>query len=965
MAQHPSIRESLLILARLAFFIPGGLSGQEIDFAAEVAPILEKKCLSCHNPNSMKGEFSMATLEDILTADEDYLKPGNSADSTLYWITLPLEEGEPPEMPKEGDPLTEHESELLAAWIDAGAEWSDGLILKEASKGDKSWWAYQPISEPKLESIDAYIAAELQKKGLSMNPPADRRNLIRRATYDLTGLPPSPKEVEAFVNDSDPQAYEKLIDRLLASEHYGERWGRHWLDVVRFAESGGYEHNFFVYDLWPFRDYVIRSLNEDKPFDVFIREHIAGDVLGKENPDIEIGAAFLTAGPFERAPNQEPAQAAQTRANHLNEMISATGEAFLGMTLGCARCHDHKFDPVSQEDYYGLYATFAGIRHGSVPWATPEAKQAHADLLRPLEKQLSDLEMELVALRDAVLQRSRENTANFEKLWTRPPVDRRGTEERFNPVEAKFVRFVCESQDLDLFTNKGHKIDEFEVWSAENNPRNVALSTNGGKATGESRISEELPALYVAEQAIDGDYDSRYYADGPELTIELAEPAMVDRVVFSSARRGGAPGHTKYLFVAEYSIEVSLDGQSWQEVAHGRDRKPVPKKYANPNSALQPEFMSHLDFRLLRLGKTEKEKQTEKEIRREIDQLKEKIESIESLPTAFLGTRLPEDAQGPFNIFIGGSPQRRGYEVVPASLSTLDRVMPTYRLAGNADESQRRLALAKWLTDPENPLTPRVLANRIWQYHFGIGIVDTPNDFGYMGGEPTHPELLDFLAFKLIENNWQLKAMHKLLMLSKTYRQSSAWNTNSAKVDADSRLLWRFPPRRLSAEEIRDTFLSLSGQLDPTMGGPGFRLYDFMLDTVTTYIPLDNHGPETYRRAIYHHNARASVVDLMTDFDQPDCTLSVPRRTQTTTPLQALTMMNHSFTRDMADHFTLRVREQVPEDLDKQVQAVFQIAYHRQADEGELNQSLKVVEEFGLRALCRAILNSSELIYLN
>lgn len=965
MAQHSSIRESLLILVRLAFFISGGLSGQEVDFATEVAPILEKKCLSCHNPNLVKGEFSMATLQDILTADEDYLKPGNSADSTLYWITLPLEEGEPPEMPKEGDPLTEYESELLAAWIDAGAEWPDGLILKEASKGDKSWWAYQPISEPKLESIDAYIAAELQKKGLSMNPPADRRNLIRRATYDLTGLPPSPEEVEAFVNDPDPQAYEKLIDRLLASKHYGERWGRHWLDVVRFAESGGYEHNFFVYDLWPFRDYVIRSLNEDKPFDVFIREHIAGDVFGRGNPDIEIGAAFLTAGPFERAPNQEPAQAAQTRANHLNEMISATGEVFLGMTLGCARCHDHKFDPVSQEDYYGLYATFAGIRHGSVSWATQEAKQARADLLRPLEKRLSDLELELVALQDTVLQRSRENIANFEKHWTRPPVDRRGTVERFNPLEAKFVRFVCESQDLNLFSNKGHKIDEIEVWSAENNPRNVALSTNGGKATGESRVSEELPGLYVARQAIDGDYDSQYYADGPALTIELAEPAIVDRVVFSSARRGGVPGHTKYLFVAEYRIEVSLDGQSWQEVAHGRDRKPVPKKYANPNAAVQPEFMSHLDFRLTRLGQTEEEKQTEKDIRREIKQLKEKIESIEPLPTAFLGTRLSQDAQGPFNIFIGGSPQRRGYEVVPASLSTLDRAMPTYRLAGNVDESQRRLALAKWLTDPENPLTPRVLANRIWQYHFGIGIVDTPNDFGYMGGEPTHPELLDFLASKLIENNWQLKAMHKLLMLSETYRQSSAWNTNSAKVDADSRLLWRFPPRRLSAEEIRDTFLSLSGQLDTTMGGPGFRLYDFMLDTVTTYIPLDNHGPETYRRAIYHHNARASVVDLMTDFDQPDCTLSAPRRTQTTTPLQALTMMNHSFTRDMADHFALRVRKQVPEDLDKQVQAAFQIAYHRQPDEGELKQSLKVVKDHGLRALCRAILNSSELIHVN
>lgn len=960
-----SIRTSLRWIVSIGMLASPKLHGQGVEFATELAPILEKKCVSCHNPNLMKGDLSMATLEDILAADQDILKPGNSADSALHWITVPLEEGEPPEMPQEGEALTEQEANLLAAWINAGAEWPDGLVLREASKADKSWWAYQPLSKTRLESIDAYVVATLQENGLSMNPPAERRSLIRRATYDLTGLPPSPEEVESFMNDSDPQAYEALIDRLLASQHYGERWGRHWLDVVRFAESGGYEHNFFVYNLWPFRDYVIRSLNEDKPFDAFIREHLAGDVFGKGIPDVEIGAAFLTAGPFERAPNQEPAQAAQTRANHLNEIINATGEAFLGMTLGCARCHDHKFDPVSQEDYYGLYATFAGVRHGSVPWTTLEAKQAHSDRIGPLEQRLSDLDSELKSLQTNILQRAQENRSDLEELWWRPPVDRRGTEERFAPVQAKFVRFVCESQDLDLFRNTGHKLDEFEIWSAGDSPRNVALSVNGGKASGKSRVSEELPELYTAQRAIDGDYDSRYYADGPELTIELAEPTWIDKVAFSSARVGGAPEHTKYLFVAEYRIEISLDGESWTELAHGRDRLPVPKKYANPNRDVKPKFMSHLDYRRIQMGKTKEETLTEQNLRAEITRLNEQLDRIEPLPTAFLGSRLPEDAQGPFRIFIGGSPQRQGHEVAPASLSTLDQVTPGYRLEGETDESKRRLTLAEWITHPDNPLTPRVLANRIWQYHFGAGIVDTPNDFGYMGGRPTHPELLDFLASQLIENDWQLKSMHKLIMLSDSYRQSSDWSSDSAQMDADSRLLWRFPPRRLTAEEIRDTFLTLSGKLDTIMGGPGFRLYDFWLDTVTTYVPLDEHGPETYRRAIYHHNARASVVDLMTEFDQPDCTLSAPRRTQTTTPLQALTLMNHSFTRDMADYFASQVHEQFPEDTEKQVQTVFQIAYQRSADEEELTKSTEVVQEHGLRALCRAILNSSELIYLN
>ena len=635
------------------------------------------------------------------------------------------------------------------------------------------------------------------------------------------------------------------------------------------------------------------------------------------------------------------------------------------MTLGCARCHDHKFDPISQEDYYGLYATFSGIRHGSVPWATPEAKRAQAERLEPLQRQVEELEQQLEALQEVVLQRSRQNLAAFESQWTRPPIHRTGTEDRFEPVEAKFVRLICQAQDLNLFTNKGHKIDEFEIWSAGENSRNVALASNGGKASGKARRAEDLPDAYGPQLTIDGKFGSRYFADGPELTIELAEPTTIDRVFFSSARVEGASGHAKFIFLAEYRIEVSPDGETWREVAHGRNRKPVAKKYDNPNKAVQLDFMGHLDYRLIQLGMTEGERLKVQALEHQIRALKEEIESVEALPTAFLGTRLAQDAKGPFHIFTGGSPMRPGYQVVPASLSALDQVVPTYQLPAETEESDRRLALAEWVIHPDNPLTPRVLANRIWHYHFGSGIVETPNDFGYMGGRPSHPDLLDFLATKLIENNWQLKAMHKLVMNSKAYRQSSAWNDKSASVDADSRLLWRFPPRRLSAEEIRDTFLHVSGKLNKSMGGPGFRLYRFMFDTVTTYVPLDKHGPETYRRAIYHHNARASVVDLMTDFDQPDCTLSVPRRSQTTTPLQALTLMNHSFTVDMAESFASRIEQSFPDHTNRQVAAIFKIAFQRSPGADELARSVKVVGDHGLRALCRAVLNSSELLHID
>lgn len=956
---------SVVLAAHLAIGLAGTSIGQELDFTADIAPILEKKCLGCHNPNILKGDFSMATLEDIRLAGEDMLIPGNSEDSMLHWITLPSGPDEPPDMPEDGEPLTSEEADLLAAWIDAGADWPDGLVLKEASKADKSWWAYQPIGAPKHDSIDAYIQDRLSEEGLGMNQEADRRTLIRRATYDLIGLPPTPEEVAAFVNDTDPNAYGRLIDRLLASPHYGERWGRHWLDVVRFGESVGFEQNWIIKDLWPFRDYVIDSLNEDKPFDVFIREHLAGDVIANGDPEIEIGSAFLVAGPYDTVNNQDAVQAAQIRANTLDEIINASGEAFLGMTLSCARCHDHKFDPISQADYYRAYATFSGVRHGSVPWATPEQKRARSQKLKPLNEEKSRLESDLEALRTKVLERSGENLAQFEANWVRPPVDRTGTEDRFEPVLAKRVRLVCESMDLNPESNTGFRIDEFEIWSTEDQPRNVALSSNGGVASGKAREIEDFPNAYGVQHTNDGEIGFRFIATSDYLEIELVEPTEIDRVFFSSAQGEEAPDLFKFSFVADYRIEVSMDGEEWSEVAHGRDRQPIGKKPLNPARNDENTNLSHLEHRLLSLGITEAESARQAELKRELAKVKREINSVPDLPTAWVGKRSEEDGKGPFSIFVGGDPQKQGSQVTPASLSTLSESLPGYQLPENAPESERRLAYAQWITSSDNPLTPRVLANRLWHYHFGTGIVDTPNDFGYMGGRPTHPELLDFLASELIENDWRIKPLHRMIMQSDAYRQSSEWRPDGAEIDSDSRLLWRFPPRRLSAEEIRDTLLVMSDKLDTEPGGPGFRLYYYMRDNVSTYEPLDQFDPETYRRSVYHQNARASVVDLMTDFDQADCTLSQPRRSQTTTPLQALTMMNHSFTLDMATALADRARSKAGDELVKQVEAVFELAYQRLPGNEERTRSLEAGQEHGLEALCRAIINSSELIYLD
>ena len=945
--RHPTTIATLALLC-LAF---NSADSRAVDFEKDIKPLLETKCLGCHNPNIAKGDLVLSEKNLVVGAETELVVSGKPLHSDLFLAVTSDEPGGKPSMPEEGDPLTESETDLLKRWIESGAEWPDGLVLREASKADKSWWAYQPLAESKHAEIDAYLEEELAEQSLEMNPPADRRVLIRRATYDLTGLPPSPEEVAAFVADKDPTAYGKLIDRLLASPHYGERWGRHWLDVVRFGESRGFERNLIIDNAWPFRDYVIDSINADKPFDLFIREHIAGDVFGKGNPEVEIGTAFLVNGPYDDVGNQDAVQKAQIRANILDEIINATSEAFLGMTVGCARCHDHKFDPIAQTDYYRLYATFAGVRHGERELVTPEEKQAYEDKVRPLNTEKTVLEKRKGEISATIRARAKGKVDELAKNWKRPKVDRTGTEETFDSKTAKFIRLVSEGLDSNPAVAGGFRIDEFEAWTTGKNARNVALASNGATASGAARKIEDFANAYGPQLAIDGKPGARYIPTGTTLTIEFARPEKIGRVLFSSARGESTPEHRKFVFVSDYRIEVSDDGKEWEKVADGSDRKPVSDSHAN--------------FRAQKTVTTSEDVSALAEVNREIARVTKDLAAIEAPQKVWIGTRNKEDAAGPFHLFIGGSPQKKGESIVPASLSTLQEVAPEYALPPEAAEAERRRQLADWIVHPDNPLAPRVLANRIWQYHFGTGIVDTPNDFGYMGGRPTHPELLDFLAMRLKESDWRIKPLHREIMLSRAYQQSSAWRDDAGSIDGDSRLLWRFPPRRLSAEEIRDTILSVSGSLDLKMGGPGFRLYRFMQDNVCTYEPLDEHGPGTYRRAVYHQNARSSVVDLMTDFDQPDCAFSTPERSETTTPLQALTLLNHDFTLDMAETLAGRIQENAGGKTEAQVNEAFRIAFQRQPDPEEARKSITAVDDLGLQAFCRALLNANELIYLD
>lgn len=936
-----------------------GPAAPRIDAAKEIAPLFERHCLRCHKPDQRAGDLSLATPADLLEAE--LLVPGDAEASYLLEVVT-SHGGKRPDMPKDGDPLSADEIALVSRWIQEGAAWPEGLVLREQSKADASFWSLQPLAsvvppvtesapdEWQAQAIDRFIYARLATEGLAPNPPADPRTLIRRATFDLTGLPPTPAEVAAFVADHSPEAYANLIDRLLASPAYGEHWGRHWLDVVRFGESRGYERNQIIKNLWPFRDYVIRSIQADKPFDQFIREHLAGDVVAADDPEREVGVAFLVAGPYDDVGNQDPVKAAQIRADTIDEMIRATGEAFLGLTVGCARCHDHKFDPIVAADYYRFYAAFAGVRHGERPISTAAAREERSAKLKPLVAAQKKLESQRKELETAIQTASAARAAEIEATWKRPKISRQRTEEGFLPVEAKQVRLVVLSQEKNLDTATNYRIDEFEIYTADEESANVALASAGATAAGASRTANDFQDAYGPKLTIDGQYGVRWIASGPELTITLAEPQLIDRVVFSSDRNDVAQKNDVALFVAEYEIQVSLDGKAWTTVAASHDRQPVSAE--------------HRQRRLQRLATSAEDQAKLADIDRQLTGVRKEIAAVPNLPSWWVGKMEP--APGPFPIFIGGDPQRKGTPVEFGGVAVLEDVVPPFSLAPTATPEMRRQALADWLVQPSHPLTWRVLANRIWHYHFGTGIVDTPSDFGYMGGRPTHPELLDWLTGELVRGGYRLKPLHRAIMLSQTYQQTSTHREAAARLDADSRLLWRFPPRRLTAEAIRDAMLLAAGKLDRRQGGPGFQLYRYLQDNVSTYIPLEVHGPETYRRAVYHHTARAAPVDLLADFDAPDCAFSTPRRATTTTPLQALALYNHRFTLDMSMALAARIEcETAAGDVAAQVRQAFQHCFGRDPSEAEHAACLRVAQEHGLRAVCRVLFNANEFIQID
>ena len=730
----------------------------------------------------------------------------------------------------------------------------------------------------------------------------------RRTSLDSTS------QRHAFVDDPAPEAYEKLVDRLLASPRYGERWGRHWLDVVRFADTHGFEMNQPRPNAWPYRDWVIRSLNEDKPYDRFVFEQIAGDSCGADE-----ATGFLVAGPYDQVKSPDPVLTAQQRADELHDIVSTTGSAFLGLTVGCARCHDHKFDPISQADYYRMVAVFAGVQHGDRALRGPDEPQR--------EKQADELRRALAALDTRIDQL--QPLADPAARDARPPVSPLRNVDRFEPAEAKFVRFTI------LATNNLQPcVDELEIYSSGEAPTNVALVSAGAKLTS----SGDYPGnpIHKLEHLNDGRYgNGRSWISNEEgkgwVRVELPKATRVDRVAWGRDREGKFTDR----LATRYRIEVSTDGTAWRLVASSDDR--LTTTPSGTTGVLAPSDLVA-------------QKQA----------LEQKLKDLTAQPMAYAGTF---SSPPQTHRLQRGDPMQPMEAVAPGGLETVGAKLA---LGAEASERERRVALAKWVTDPSNPLTARVIVNRLWHYHFGRGIVATPSDFGKMGAKPTHPELLDWLATELVVQGWRLKPIHRLIVTSATYRQSIASRAEAASVDADATLLWRYPPRRLEAEAIRDAVLFVSGKLDlGAAGGPGFSVFKPNDNYVRVYDPKDEFGPAEWRRMVYQFKPRMQQDGTFGAFDCPDAAQVAPKRSSSTTPLQALNLMNGPFVMQQARFFAGRLKKEAGEAPGAQVGRAFAVAFGREPSGQEREAAEKLVREHGLAALCRALFNANEFLYVN
>ncbi len=844
-------------------------------------------------------------------------------------------------MPPEGKPLTASESDRVRRWIADGAPWQEH-------------WSFQtprPQTVPQVKNrdwvrnpIDAFILESLEANGLQPNQPADPRALIRRATYDLTGLPPTPEEVEEFVGHfasgakaSRPgegeKAYQALLERLLASPRYGERWARHWLDVVRYADTNSFERDGKKPHAWRFRDYVIRSFNDDKPYDQFIREQLAGDELPEVTNDSIIATGYYRLGTWD----DEPADRLQARFDVLDDIVATTGQVFLGLTVNCARCHDHKIDPISQRDYYGLVAFFHNITSNGTKGSNLETPlfDSQADRLA-YEQQLRQLQQQRDALQ-----------AELTKIET-----------DFKAAYRNSAAGEVQASDLDdleyrFYRDQWSRIPEFDLIKPETVGRlNVPLfdlaprtrNTDFGFVfTGILKVPQDGEYVFM----LDSDDGSRLFVDGQRVVeYEATHGLGTPQKGVAKLKAGRVPIRLDY-FQRDKNCGLIV---RWSGPG-------VPSRLLSAPLEKEGQRTTNLN----NIGALLKSRGAEllgpvpprryEELQKKLQELKDaKPPADFALVVTEYGAKAPDTF-----VLERGNAHVPGEKVgprFPTLLGGSDVPVPTP--GPEAKTCGRRRELAHWIASAENRLTARVMVNRIWQHHFGRGIVRSPNNFGQLGDSPTHPELLDWLAQQFVEHGWRMKDLHRLIMLSNTYRMSSAKNPTALAKDPTNNLCWRFDMRRLSAEEIRDSIHAVSGRLNLAMYGPG------VYPEISAEVLAGQSNPgagwgksspdEQARRSIYIHVKRSLITPLLADFDFAETDSSCAARFATTQPTQALGMLNGAFVNVQAAELARRLRREVPDDPPAQVRRALQLALSRPPDEASVRRRTRPGEIAGGKA---------------
>jgi hypothetical protein len=1009
---HLPLLLSVVSLASLSFAADTPLpplADKPVDFARDVQPLLARSCYSCHGPMKQKSNFR---LDRRLAAFKggDYgqaIVPHKSEESPLIRYVAGLEDGMlmPPE--GEGKKLTAAEVGILRRWIDDGAAWP---VNPDEEIKPTDWWSLKPLMRPAVPEsgagfqparsgnpIEAFIAAKLREQGLTPSAEADRWTLIRRLTYDLHGLPPKPEDVEAFERDRSPDAYERLVDRLLASPRYGERWARHWLDVVHYGESNGYGMDRPRMNAWPYRDYVIAAFNNDKPYARFVQEQIAADAMFPDQPQLTAALGFAASGPFNQSALVEQVDGTECKKIALNldrdDMVTTVSATFLSMTIHCARCHEHKFDPLTQKDYYRLQAVFAGVGRAERPFdPDPSVKQRREELVKlksDLEKQPdshppSSAEADQLAKAQAIWEQSLSDQA---AAWVTLDIEK--IESTHNGTT-----FARQDDGSWLATGEAAEKDTYKVSAKSSLAKLSAIRL-------EVLPDERLPSKGPGRQ----DNGNLHLS---EIRLSLVSAATPDKPSQLALQSPSADFNQQ-----DWGIARALDGNAstaWgihPEVGKPHQAVFEVKEPTDPSQATivieldQLHGARHLIGRL-RLSTTDKahpvripqfptdvlailarpaDQRSEAERQRlfHIHRLKFIDDQIASLPPLekvwaiqgdFPQRRNYKPIPEPYSIHIlrRGNIQTPLEEVTPGGFECVATLPADLPIADPKQEGQRRAALAQWITSPDNMLTWRSIVNRVWHYHFGRGIADSPNDFGRMGSEPTHPELLDWLAVEFRDGGGSLKSLHKLIVTSPTYRQTSATNSENAKVDSDNRYLWRMSQPRLDAESLRDSLLVASGTLDARMGGPSVMQFKYddpnmEVSPRVDYMAFDPDSPASFRRGIYRFLFRNVNDPLLEAFDVSDPSLSVSKRNTTITSLQALSLWNNRFVLRQCEHLAARLEREAP-DLPGRIDRGYRLLLGRAPSADEAVQLTAFAQKHSLAAACRVLVNSNEFLFV-